>query len=459
VLTAGDSVGADGYRMAGLPDGLGALGGRWSAELRRYVQADRYMTVFMNHEMRSYKGIARAHGQKGAFVSQWTIDLATLQVVKGEDLVRRVMTWDTAGRSYADTTGTTAFDRFCSADLPARTALYDRGTGRGFPGRILLNGEEAGTSGRAFAHIVSGGAKGTTYELPYLGNAAWENIVANPAAGQQTVVVALDDASPGQVYVYVGTKQASGNPVQRAGLHGGRLYGIKVVDGGPNYGGAAVRVENAGAINGRFVLVDLSAYALRAGEVLDTKSDEAGVTEFARPEDGHWVAGDARSFLFATTGASGQTARLYRLRFDGTSWPAGGTIELVVDSAALTGNDGQRARGFDNITASPGGVVMVQEDGGSSAYLSKTWRVRLRNPGAAVQVLTSSADFFSYGSPSFRTTVEENTGVIDVTNLVRPAPWFQAGRRYYLANLMDHTSSPDPELVQGGQLYLFSGVP
>jgi hypothetical protein len=247
--------------------------------------------------------------------------------------------------------------------------------------------------------------------------------------------------------------------VQRAGLHGGKLYGIKVVDGGPNYGGTAVRVENAGAINGRFVLVDLSAYALRSGDVLETKSDEAAVTEFARPEDGHWTVGDPRSFTFATTGASGQSARLYRLRFDGTTWPAGGTIELVVDSAALTGKDGEAARAFDNVTASPGGVMIVQEDPGSSAYLGKTWMVRSRNPLAAVQVLTSSADFFSSGSPSFHTTAEENTGVIDVTSLVRPAPWFQSGRRYYLANLMDHLSSPDPELVQGGQLYLFSGTP
>ena len=53
----------------------------------------------------------------------------------------------------------------------------------------------------------------------------------------QTVVVVLNDQSPGQVYVYVGAKQSSGTLVQRAGLQGGRLYGVKVTNGGPNYAG------------------------------------------------------------------------------------------------------------------------------------------------------------------------------------------------------------------------------
>jgi hypothetical protein len=35
-------------------------------------------------------GIARDHGFKGAFVSKWTIDKATLTVLHGEDLMKRV---------------------------------------------------------------------------------------------------------------------------------------------------------------------------------------------------------------------------------------------------------------------------------------------------------------------------------------------------------------------------------
>ena len=223
----------------------------------------------------------------------------------------------------------------------------------------------------------------------------------------------------------------------------------------------AVRIEDSGAIiNGQFVLVDLSEYALASSDVLDTRSDLAAATEFARPEDGHWDPTNPRVFYFAVTGSLGQSARLYRLRFDdGTAWPAGGRIELVVDSSTLTGTDGQQARNFDNITVSPNGTVMVQEDGGANPYLSKTWKVKPASPGAALQVVRADPRIFSIGGGNYLTQTEELSGIIDVTQVVKPAPWFQAGRRYYLADIMDHSPEPDPELVQGGQLYLLSGPP
>jgi hypothetical protein len=46
--------------------------------------------------------------------------------------------------------------------------------------------------------------------------------------------------------------------------------------------------------------------------------------------------------------------------------------------------------------------------------------------------------------------------VIDVTNLVRSAWWFQRGRRYYLGDMQVGAVNPDPELVTDGQLYLFA---
>jgi hypothetical protein len=459
LITVGDGAEQNGYRMVGLPDGLGAIGGAWSTDLRKYTRPDLYMTVFMNHEVRQEWGVPRAHGQKGAFVSQWTIDLGSLRVLRGEDLIRRVMTWNSSTNGYQDTTGTTIFDRFCSGDLPRPSAFFHASSGRGTPVRLYLNAEEADVNGRVFAHVVTGAQKGTSYELPYLGKAKWENALAHPASGTQTVVAMLEDRSPGQLYLYVGNKQATGTVIQRSGLQGGKLYAVKVTDGGPNYGGGAVRIEDSGAINGRFVLVDLSAYALASSDVLDTRSDQAAVTEFARPEDGHWDPTNPRVFYFAVTGSLGQSARLYRLRFDGTAWPAGGSIELVVDSSTLTGTDGQQARGFDNITVSPNGTVMVQEDGGGDAYLSKTWKVKPASPGAALQVVRANPTFFSVGGGNYLTSSEELSGIIDVTQVVKPAPWFQAGRRYYLADIMDHSTEPDPELVQGGQLYLLSGPP
>jgi hypothetical protein len=45
------------------------------------------------------------------------------------------------------------------------------------------------------------------------------------------VVVGTDDSTPGQVYVYAGQKRTAGSPIEKAGLVGGALYGIKVAGG------------------------------------------------------------------------------------------------------------------------------------------------------------------------------------------------------------------------------------
>jgi hypothetical protein len=455
LLTVGDAAKESPYVMAGIPDGLGAVAGRIAAD-GGFVADKAFMTVFMNHEIRPGLGVPRAHGADGAFVSQWTLHLNTLQVKWGEDLVRRVLTWQDG--TYADATGQTAFNRLCSADLPGRGGVFDATSGKGYDGLVFFNGEESGNEGRAFAHVASGPERGTSYELPYLGRFSWENSVAHPNAGAKTIVVGLDDSTPGQVYVYVGDKQAEGNAAERAGLQNGKLYGIKVTNAGANYGGAAAALENAGAIEGTFTLADLSAYALGSGSVLQAQSVAAGVTEFARPEDGSWDPTNPRVFYWVTTGATlggkSQSARLYRYTFDSIEHPTGGTVELVLDSASLVGTDGTPARSFDNLVVDGDGNVIVQEDPGNSSYVAKLWKV---NPATrtAVQIFESDRSRFLSGAVGFLTQDEENSGVIEVTNIVRDANWYEAGRRYYLAVTQAHYALPG-ELVEGGQLYLMA---
>src|SRR5262245_30928581 len=116
ILTAGEAA-ENGYRMVGIPDGLGALGNGQT------------FTLFMNHELTSTAGssgpgIVRAHGSSGAFVSKWTIERRTLRVLAGEDMTPSpslVQQWDPAGQKYFS--GTTAWGRLCSADLPDERAL------------------------------------------------------------------------------------------------------------------------------------------------------------------------------------------------------------------------------------------------------------------------------------------------------------------------------------------------
>src|SRR5262249_43679268 len=155
-------------------------------------------------------------------------DSTTLEVLSGEDLVQQVFLYNTATDSY-ELSPTYQFNRLCSADLPGVTAFYNPDTGLGYDGRIFMNGEET-TDGKAFAHFVDGDEAGNSYEIPWLGNMAFENSVANPGTGDTTMVALTDDTTPGQVYFYFGEKQDTGTALEKAGLVGGSLYGIKVAE-------------------------------------------------------------------------------------------------------------------------------------------------------------------------------------------------------------------------------------
>lgn len=121
ILTVGDSVNlkpnGDPYRMVGIPDGLGA-----------FDNGDRTFTVLMNHELASSAGSVRAHGAKGAFVSKSIIRKGDLRVLSGEDLIQNVATWNPLSGTYSGATQGVAFNRFCSADLPADRAFFNPAT-------------------------------------------------------------------------------------------------------------------------------------------------------------------------------------------------------------------------------------------------------------------------------------------------------------------------------------------
>lgn len=422
ILTVGNTAN-NGYKMVGIPDGLGA-----------YDNGDGTFTVLMNHELGNTAGISRAHGSAGAFVSQWTIRKSDLAVLSGQDMIQsasNVNTWNGSGW----TAGTTAFNRLCSSDLPSLSAMYNSGTGNGYNGLIYMNGEESGAEGRAFGWVATGSEAGKVYELPYLGKFSWENSLTNPYSGDKTVVIGTDDSTPGQVYMYVGNKQTTGNAVEQAGLNNGQLYGIN----------AGVATET-GAINGNFTLASVNWN--QTGANLQSQSTTNGVTEFARPEDGHWA--DADTFYFVTTGSGSNTARLYRMDFSNASdLTAGGTITMVTDSASLTGTDGQTARSFDNMVYSDG-TIIIQEDPGNSSYIAKTW---MSKDGGATwtQILESDRDRFITGAPNFLTQDEESSGVIEITDILNKGD----GKRYFLGDMQAHYNITG-ELVQGGQLYMVS---
>jgi hypothetical protein len=421
ILTTGDSPnlkpdGVTPYRMVGLPDGLGA-----------YDNDDGTFTLLSNHELgTATAGIARAHGGKGAFVSKWTIRKSDFAVLKGEDLMKQVSVWNATAAAYDAPAAGVAFGRFCSADLPAPSALYDSASGLGFDGRLFFDGEETGNEGRPMAH----GLDGTSYEIPRLGNMSYENIVPNPGAGALTVVAALDDSTPGQVYVYVGNKTNSGSPVDRAGLTNGTLYGL-VVDGVP-----AEDVTN-GIPDGTFSLYAFGNVENMNGTTLESESNAHGVTKLQRPEDGAWDPNNPNDLYFVTTSSINTPSRLWRARFADIRHPEnGGMFEALLD-----GSEGQKM--FDNITIDQYGHVYLEEDVGNDPRLGKIWRYDIGADTLTEIAHAEPALFDAANAATFLTADEEGTGIIDASDILGPG--------WLLTSMQNHKATVDTELQEGGQ--------
>lgn len=420
LLTVGDSIG--GYKMVGIPDGLGA-----------FNNGDGSFTLTMNHELGTTSGVARAHGSTGAFVSRWTLDANTHSVLSGRDFntsASDVYNWN--GTSY--TQGTTQWGRFCSADMAAPSA-YKFGN-LGTDARIHMNGEENGNEGRAWAHIATGSGMNSSWELPRLGKFSWENSIASPYAQAKTVVMGNDDSTPGQVYMYIGDKQATGNDIERAGLTNGSLYGIRV-------SGLTTEVRSSGA-SGRFDLAGFGDVSGKNGATLNNDSNAAGVTNFLRPEDGAWDhrIGHQNDYYFVTTDRFNSTSqeghsRLYRMRFDDITNPTmGGQIDMLIDGYVSGPNM------MDNLCVDDFGRILIQEDIGNADPLGKLWLYDTTS-GGLVQIAEHDPNRFGVGASGFLTKDEESSGIINASKIL--------GQGWFLLDVQAHYAT-NTELVEGGQL-------
>lgn len=502
ILTTGDSIG--GYRMVGIPDGLGA-----------WEESETTFNLVSNHEVGKALGVLRAHGSKGAFVSRWLIERGTGKVLSGRDHLtgpNDVLTWN---GSYAP--GTTAFDRLCSADLANKNAFSLKGEGerehgergegererergegreengrRGAARRIFLSGEEtsppsANDHGRVFAHVVAGPEKNKSYELPRLGKMSFENAVASPFSQAKTIVMLNDDAGretnvtvenvcraspghagcvepPSELYVYVGAKQNFGNEVDQAGLTNGNLYGVRV-----KANGAVVTGENkdfvfgsgpAAVTSARFELVSLGDVSGKTGVQIEDESITKQVTQFIRIEDGAWDPrrGKERDYYFVTTGristssSTWRPSRLWRLRFDDIARPEdGGVIEMLLTNqfypdAAATPDADPSYQMFDNMTIDRSGRIVLQEDVGGNNRLGRIYVYGI-DSGKLQQVAVHNPKFFGGNAatnPNFLTNDEESSGVIDASHFL--------GEGWFLMTTQSHKPSGDADLVEGGQL-------
>lgn len=428
LLTVGDAVG--GYRMVGIPDGLGAR-----------PAADGRIEVFMNHELRDTQGVVRAHGQKGAFVSRWTIDPTTGAVETGGDLIQTVSYWNYAAGDY--TGAPTPFNRFCSSSLTEEGQLLNPRTGNGYDGQVYFANEESG-EGRTFGVALDG----TAWQLPRLGLFGAENTVAAPNRTDTTLVLGNEDTADGQLWAYWGTKQSAGNPMGLAGLTNGANH-VLAIEGVSTDAGFRSTYGTGNPAPITFAEVDWN----QSNAAQNAAAAAAGVT-FNRIEDGSFDPRHPNDYYFLTTeggdttqvepGVSRDGGGLWRLRFADVDRPElGGTLTLLLD-----GSEAPYLSKPDNMTIDYRGNLLIQEDPGGNNHLARIVAYRIADGARGVLAQFDPAQF-TPGAPDFITNDEESSGIIDVSRLVGQPSAF-------LFDAQVHASAGDAALVEKGQVLMMT---
>jgi hypothetical protein len=456
MLTVGDKPAGNGYRMVGIPDGLGARGAAAAGKFE----------VFMNHEINptgNNPGINRAHGQKGAFVSHWIVDKETLAVDSGADLVGpgEISYWNYPAGSYgaspspASAPGSNplflqqsaAFKRFCASTLTDPGQMYNPLTGNGYDGQIYFGNEEAGNEGRNFGILTDG----TTKQLPRLGQFQWENTVPAANRSDKTLTVGLDDIVDGQVWHYVGTKTNTGDAFDKAGLTNGANHVLDLIDEAVD-----TDTEFRDAYGkGVPVAFDLSEVPWnQPGSAQNAEATAEGLT-LNRVEDGYFDPNSPRDFYFLTT-EGGDTSvapgtknsrnggGLWRIRYRDIENPArGGTIELLLD-----GSEAPYLNKPDNMTIDRWGNLLIQEDPGNNASLGRIVAYDIGTGRRGVVAQFDPALFApatAGGTDAPFTADEESSGIVDLEGIL--------GRGEFLLDAQVHKAYPnDAELVEYGQL-------
>lgn len=455
LLTVDDGGSARGYEMVGIPDGLGA-----------YRSGSR-TTVLMNHELRPDAGIVRRHGTTGAFVSKLVIDKHG-EVRRGSDLIDpRVRFWNYVTDTYSDSPVAPEdhvanpanpfdhkphFSRFCSGFLTEPGQLRTDGPGRvGYGGQLYFASEESGNEGRAFAVTLDGRA----FQLPRLGLLSWENTLVAPSESATTVVMGNEDALPGQLWVYTGTKDRHGSPVQQAGLTNGRNHVVKVAGVTTD---AAFRSAYPVGSKAPFTLQDVEWD--QSGRAQNAEAVAEGGLGLNRIEDGSFNPHNKNEYFFLTTEGGDKTPAATGSRDGGGLWKLtyvdverpelGGTLELLLDGSQTWG-DGIRTNKPDNMTIDRTGNVLIQEDPGSNDHLARVLAYRISDGARGVLAQFDPALFGAGATadPARLTTDEESSGIV------------QLGDGSYLLDAQVHTAKglpagtgPDTaqEYVEHGQL-------
>ena len=427
---AGDTI--NGLTIRGIPDGMGAM-----------RNADGTITLLSSHEVPSYapigtfaKAADKGKPVLGTSITKFTLNAAGDRILKAENFITswsfynyNTKTYQASPSGAAPVTQTLGMDnfisRFCSATLvqAGKLSFKDGSTTLGYDGAVYLAGEEDGDSGyaRGFAFDMDGNA----INLPRMGLASWENLVPNLKPGKNTVVMGNEDgsATDSQLFMYVGTKTATGTFADKAGLTNGDLHVMSI----PN-----IANDNAFRTTyGKNKPVDVTfAKTIWDGDMKTQQADHAAKgTEMSRIEDGGWDPINPNVYYFVTTesnkdpgatkenpsepGISRDGGGFWRLTFvDGQKPELGAQLELLLD-----GTEAPYLSKPDNMEITADGIVLLQEDPGNNAHVSRLVAFRPKDGKLAV-VAEFNKEYFEKGAAKFMTVDEESSGIIDVTSLI-----------------------------------------
>ena len=266
-----------------------------------------------------------------------------------------------------------------------------------------------------------------------------------PGTGRQTVVAGTDDSPNGELYLYVGEKRAAGNDVERAGLTGGRLYGVRIEGVARESDSTTVPDEGT-----PFSLVEIPGAAGMSMATLQTQSLALGVSQLARPEDSAWDPTHPGRLDLATTATQATTSRLWRLDLrDPADVTAGGTAHVEASTPAALPGELVGRGAWTTCTVNSRGQVLVQEDRGGEAALSGIYQ-------------------YDAATGGLRRIAEHDPGAVHAGGLAvpdrqrgvlwdHPGPFLGAGE--YLLTSQAHAPTGDRETVEHGQLLVLHVPP
>jgi hypothetical protein len=454
LATAGDVV--NGYQIAGIPDGTGAF------------KSGNSVKILMNHEIgysTTSATMARAGGDaSGATVTEFTMNPVTQKLTNAREFLTSALFYNYATKTYSSTpaapVGATEKDsygtpqhtkflnRFCSASLaPAgRFSYVDPKTKKAFgiKDAVFLTGEEGGDESRGFAV----NAAGQLAQIPGLGLASWETFVAAPTGTKTTALFGNEDgsATDSQLWLYQGTKTNTGTWFQRAGLGNGKTYVM-------NIGGFKTEAEFRAQVGkGKETSISFASVDASVNGVAQNKAAALVGTSLARVEDGAFDPNDARNYYFVTTESNGDKAAtaldpnnklvtkrdggaLWKLRLTDAKNPAlGGKITMLLD-----GSEAPYMNKPDNIEVDGFGNILIQEDPGNNPQIERMFAYRIADGKIAVVSQFNNKMFSKAAADaSFITEDEEQSGVVNVTSLLRKSKTDK--NSYYVLNAQVHAT-------------------